>query len=280
MIGSSILTGAHDDLIIYGQIGSVAQQYANERGIPFVELRMTIELSRSVFQYTGSAVKIGSFISVNMGGKKLKYGTDFTMTYSNNVNCGKNTAKVTVKGIGKYAGYSVTKTYSIAPALSTKNGKLHIEWNKVSGAAGYQVQYCKNSSFTGDTLHSTSVTNGKLYCDLVTYPKAGETWYVRVRSFTLTSTGSRKYAAWSGIAALKLNKISSVTLSTSSFKYTGKAVKVGNYISVYSGNKKLVYEKDFVLEYKNNVNKGTATVTAKGIGEFAGSSVSKTYKIV
>ncbi|MBQ5335661.1 MAG: hypothetical protein J6Z45_06935, partial [Oscillospiraceae bacterium] len=148
------------------------------------------------------------------------------------------------------------------------------------GAAGYQVQYCTNSSVTGDTLPSTSVTNGKLYCDLVTYPKAGETWYVRVRSFTLTSTGSRKYAAWSGIAALKLNKISSVTLSTSSFKYTGKAVKVGKYLTVYSGNTKLVYEKDFVLVYKNNVNKGTATVTAKGIGEFAGSSVSKTYKIV
>ncbi|MBQ5335306.1 MAG: hypothetical protein J6Z45_05100, partial [Oscillospiraceae bacterium] len=196
------------------------------------------------------------------------------------VNCGKNTAKVTVKGTGKYAGSSVTKTYSIAPALSTKDGKLHIEWNKVFGADGYQVQYCKNSSFTGDTLHSTSVTNGKLYCDLVTYPKSGESWCVRVRSFTLTSTGSRKYAAWSGISVLKLNKISSVELKYDAFHYKGKAIKVGNYLKVYSGNTRLVYERDFVLVYKNNVNRGTATVTVKGIGEYAGSSVSKTYRIV
>ncbi|MBQ5334813.1 MAG: leucine-rich repeat domain-containing protein, partial [Oscillospiraceae bacterium] len=276
--------GGCSSLTIYSYAGTYAEQYANKNNIPFsaIELKQIskVTLSRAVFQYTGNPVKVGSYITVYDGSTKLKYGKDFTLSYSNNVNCGKNTAKVTVKGIGKYAGYSVTKTYSIAPALSTKNGKLHIEWNKVSGAAGYQVQYCKNSSFTGDTLHSTSVTNGKLYCDLVTYPKSGESWCVRVRSFTLTSTGGRKYAAWSGISVLKLNKISDVELKYTAFHYKGKEIKVGKYLKVYSGNQKLVYEKDFVLEYKNNVDRGTATVTVKGIGEYAGSSVSKTYKIV
>ena len=276
----SLCTG----LTIYGFTGSYAEQYAEENNIPFFALEPKqigdVTLSRAVFQYTGNPVKVGSYITVFDDSTKLKYGTDFTLSYSNNVKCGKSTAKVTVKGTGKYAGSSVTKTYSIAPALSTKDGKLHIEWNKVSGADGYQVQYCKNSSFTGDTLHSTSVTNGKLYCDLATYPKSGESWCVRVRSFTLTSTGNRKYAEWSGISVLKLNKISNVELKYTAFHYKGKEIKVGKYLKVYSGNTKLVYERDFVLEYKNNVNRGTATVTVKGIGEFAGSSVSKTYKIV
>ena len=41
----------------------------------------------------------------------------------------------------------------------------------------------------------------------------------------------------------------------------------------------LKYGRDFELVCKNNVNKGTASVTVKGIGEYAGSSVTKTYQI-
>ena len=44
---------------------------------------------------------------------KLKEGTDYTLSYSNNVNAG--TAKVTITGIGKYTG-SVTTSFEIKPA--------------------------------------------------------------------------------------------------------------------------------------------------------------------
>ena len=69
-------------------------------------------------------------------------------------------------------------------------------------------------------------------------------------------------------------------LTQTEFAYTGEAVKVGSCIRVKSGTTALKYGTDFELVYKNNVDKGTASVTVKGIGEYASSSVTKTYRIV
>ena len=275
------------DLTIWGIAGSYAEEFANENNIPFESVYAvpvtSVTLSKNHFPYTGKQVKVGSYISSVMSGStKLKYGTDFTLSYSNNVKCGIGTASVTVIGIGNYSG-SVTKYYSILPAkqakpkLSTLNGKLHVEWAADANAEGYQVQYCKDASFTGDTLHNASFT-GKTFCNLAAYPKNGETWYVRVRSYMKNKAGTN-HGYWSDAASVTLGKIDSVTLSQTEFAYTGKEIKVGSYIKVKSGTTALKYETDFTLVYKNNVNKGTATVTVKGIGEYAGSSVTKTYKI-
>ena len=243
----------------------------------------SVTLSKTSFSYTGKQVKVGSYIKVRSGDTKLKYGTDFTMTYADNVNCGVRTASVTVQGIGNYTG-TVTKYYTIlpkqqaAPKLSTKSGRLHIVWTKDPNAQGYQIQYCQNSSFTGDTLHSASFAADKTSTSLKTYPKAGETWYVRVRATVQSSSGA-KYGTWSNAKSLTLGTIDNVTLSKTEFAYTGKAVKVGSYIKVRSGDTALKYDVDFTLAYANNVSKGTAAVTVIGIGEYSGSSVTKEYQI-
>ena len=275
-----------DNMTIYGHAGSYAERYATQYDIPFVrignEAITAVNLSKTAFPYTGKAVKVGSYIKVRANGTKLKYGTDFIMTYANNVNRGVKTASVTVIGIGKYCGtttkyYSITPKQQAKPKLSTKSGYIHVEWKSDSTADGYQVQYCKDASFSGDSLHSASFT-GKTACNLVTHPKAGETWYVRVRAFIQNSNGS-KAGIWSDASSITVGTIDSVTLSQTEFAYTGKAVKVGKFITVTSGGTKLKYDQDFTLEYKNNVKKGTATVTAVGIGAYAGSSASATYII-
>ncbi|MBD5445463.1 MAG: leucine-rich repeat protein, partial [Lachnospiraceae bacterium] len=46
--------------------------------------------------------------------QKLKLNVDYTVSYSNNVNAGENTAKVTVRGIGEYKGV-ITKEFTITP---------------------------------------------------------------------------------------------------------------------------------------------------------------------
>ena len=233
-----------------------------------------VTLSQTAFPYTGKAVKVGSYIKVRYNGKALKYGTDFTLSYKDNIQCGIKTAKVTVKGIGLYGG-TVTKTYTItpekvsAPKLTTRNGMLYIEWAAVANAQGYQVQYCRDASFTGSTLHSASFSADKTSTGLKTYPKAGETWYVRVRAFIKDSSGT-KYGTYGAASGTVVGRISSVSLSQTDFAYTGKEIKVGKYITVRSGDTKLKYGTDFTLTYKNNVKAGTATVTVKGIGEYAG----------
>ncbi|MBQ5335742.1 MAG: hypothetical protein J6Z45_07350, partial [Oscillospiraceae bacterium] len=240
----------------------------------------SVSLSKTSFAYTGNQVKVGSYITVKSGDTKLKYNTDFTMTYENNIECGASTAKVIVKGIGKYSG-TITKKYTIypaqqaAPKLSTVSGKLHIVWTKDTNAQGYQVQYCRSSDFTGTTLKTVAYAT-KTACDAAE-PVVGELWYVRVRAYVKNSSGT-KYGTWSSPSTLKVGKLSTVTLSKSEFAYTGSQVKVGNYITVKSGNQKLKYGTEFTMTYKNNVNKGTATVTVTGIGEYSG-SISKTYTI-
>ena len=70
--------------------------------------KANVTLSTSTYAYDGKAKKPG--VTVKLNGKTLKNGTDYTVSYSNNIKVG--TAKVTITGKGNYTG-SVSKTYSI-----------------------------------------------------------------------------------------------------------------------------------------------------------------------
>ena len=77
-----------------------------------------------------------------------------------------------------------------------------------------------------------------------------------------------------------LSKISiskaSVTLSTSTYAYDGKAKKPG--VTVKLNGKTLKNGTDYTVSYSNNTKVGTAKVTITGKGNYTG-SVSKTFKI-
>lgn len=68
--------------------------------------------------------------------------------------------------------------------------------------------------------------------------------------------------------------------SISDMTMTGVIDKVatGNEITQNVAIGDLVLGTDYILEYENNISCGTATVTAKGIGEYKG-SITKTFKI-
>ena len=67
------------------------------------------------YTYTGSAIKPSP--TVKYGSKTLKAGTDYTLSYKNNINAG--TAYVTITGKGGYSG-SVRKSFTIKPAVIYK----------------------------------------------------------------------------------------------------------------------------------------------------------------
>ena len=77
-----------------------------------------------------------------------------------------------------------------------------------------------------------------------------------------------------------LSKISiskaSVTLSTSTYAYDGKAKKPG--VTVKLNGKTLKNGTDYTVSYSNNTKVGTAKVTITGKGNYTG-SISKTYSI-
>ena len=91
-------------------------------------------------------------------------------------------------------------------------------------------------------------------------------------------TVCKKVLETAEIPALSRISISkaSVTLSTSTYAYDGKAKKPG--ITVKLSGKTLKNGTDYTVSYSNNTKVGTATVKITGKGNYTG-SVSKTFKI-
>lgn len=119
----------------------------------------TITLSKTSYVYNGKAKK--PTVTVKDNGVKLIKGTDYTVTYSNNIKAGTGLVKIT--GKGKYTGtatrsfkiktksiegctiFSVSnKTYTgkqIKPVVTVKNGD-----KKLTKGTHYTVTYGKNIS--------------------------------------------------------------------------------------------------------------------------------------
>ena len=91
-------------------------------------------------------------------------------------------------------------------------------------------------------------------------------------------TVCKKVLETAEIPALSRISISkaSVTLSTSTYAYDGKAKKPG--VMVKLNSKTLKNGTDYTVSYSNNTKVGTAKVTITGKGNYTG-SVSKTYSI-
>ncbi len=91
-------------------------------------------------------------------------------------------------------------------------------------------------------------------------------------------TVCKKVLETAEIPALSRISISSasVTLSTSTYAYDGKAKTPS--VTVKVGGKTLKNDTDYTVSYSNNIKVGTATVKITGKGNYTG-SVSKTYSI-
>ena len=264
-------------LFTYAKIGSVKDA--------------TVSLKYDSYTYTGSAVKPdnrsgSNDFTVKYNGKTLTKGTDYTVSYKNNTNVGIATA--TINGKGKYDGSkSITfiikpKQNSITalkPYIASDKAGMIVYWNKNSSATGYQVRYSKSADFS--TSNSTTITDlNKNYVYLTSKPEAGETWYVKVRSFYTKDgkTTSTRYGNYSAVSSIKIEnnitKLGSV-LPYSSYTYTGSAIKP---VEIVNGTTKLVEGTDYTVSYSNNTKVGVATAKITAKGKYTG-SVTKTFII-
>lgn len=208
--------------------------------------------------YTGAAIKPAPELAFS--GKWLTSGTDYTLSYANNVSVG--TATVTVKGKGNFTG-ETSATFSIAKASLSSASISGIESQTYTGSALTPVP---TVTWNGGTLregadYSLSYKNN-VNAGTATVVIAGK------GSFT----GSRNI----GFTIARRN-ISSATLSAmSSRTYNGKAQTPSP--EVHLGSTALVKDADYVLSYKNNTNAGTAVVIATGKGNYSG-AVAAAFRI-
>ena len=201
--------------------------------------------------YTGSAIT--QSITVSYGGKTLTAGTDYTVSYGNNVNAG--TATITITGKGSYTG---TKTVNF-----TINA---------ASLVGATVTGLSNKTYTGSAINQTvTVKLGSKTLTLNTDYTVSITNNTNAGTATVKITGKGNYTGTkSGTFTISAANISSATVSgiAGSYTYTGKAIAPVPTLT-FNG-KKLTANTDYTVAYQNNTNVGTATVTITGKGNFTG----------
>ena len=208
--------------------------------------------------YTGNSISALPVITYN--GATLTKGTDYTLTYSNNVNVG--TGTVTITGKGNFKG-TTSKTFSIsARAMSdTSVANVSSQTYTGNGISPLPTITYNNKTLKKDTDYTLSYSNN-----------------INAGTATITITGKGNFTGTTS----KTFSISARAMSDTSVANISSQTYTGNVISplptITYNNKTLKKETDYTLSYSNNINAGTATITITGKGNFAGTT-SKTFSI-
>lgn len=193
----------------------------------------SVSLSEQTYPYTGAAKTPA--VTVTYKGMELENGTDYTVSYANNINAG--TATVTVKGIGifgrnKDVSYTITepedktepgtedkkpvtvKKTAISKLENISSG-VSITWKKVSDASGYIV-YRKTSGSSKWVKIKTLKGAGKIrYTDKAVKSKNGKTYayqvvtYKDAKGYARVTSASKQKSITRLVAPTKL-KVSNV----------------------------------------------------------------------
>ena len=208
--------------------------------------------------YTGNSISALPVITYN--GATLTKGTDYTLTYSNNVNVG--TGTVTITGKGNFKG-TTSKTFSIsARAMSdTSVANVSSQTYTGNGISPLPTITYNNKTLKKDTDYTLSYSNN-----------------INAGTATITITGKGNFTGTTS----KTFSISARAMSDTSVANISSQTYTGNVISplptITYNNKTLKKDTDYTLSYSDNINVGTATITITGKGNFAGTT-SKTFSI-
>lgn len=219
--------------------------------------------------YTGKERKQSGSVTVTGDGNGetvvLTYGTDYTITYADNINAG--TAVMTIIGTGDYTG-SLERTFFITPAKIT------------SARIQYAVMTYNGKERT--QTDSTVVKCGKKILNNEEDYTISYTDNLRIGTATMTVTGTGNYAGILTRTFAIKGKLRAAELKYASMPYNGKSRRQGRS-AIVKGNHNgkiivLKYGEDYGISYENNKNVGTATMKITGKGQYTG-TLTKTFDI-
>ena len=200
--------------------------------------------------YTGNLISALPVITYN--GATLTKGTDYTLTYSNNVNVG--TATVTIKGQGNFKG-TTSKTFSISARAMSDTSVANVSSQTYTGNSISPLPTItyNNKTLKKDTDYTLSYSNN-----------------INAGTATITITGKGNFTGTTS----KTFSISARAMSDTSVVNVGSQTYTGNSIlplpTITYNNKTLKKDTDYTLSYSDNINAGTATITITGKGNFTG----------
>lgn len=200
--------------------------------------------------YTGNSISVLPVITYN--GATLTKGTDYTLTYSNNVNVG--TGTVTITGKGNFKG-TTSKTFSIVSKDISQ-----VSFGTIA-----------NQSYTGSELTPlpTITYNGKSLTKDVDF-KATYSNNVNKGTATVKVAGIGNFSGLKTFTfAISSRNMSDVSVAAiAAQKYTGNSLTPT--VTATYNNKTLVANTDYTVSYSDNANAGTATITLSGKNNFTG----------
>lgn len=208
--------------------------------------------------YTGYA--ICPAVTVYVNNVLLREGTDYTVSYTNNINMG--TASVLITGIGSYSG--------------TKTVTFRITGPNLSSAT---IAAIPDQLYTGSDIRpavTVTVNNVTLRqsTDYTVYYSNNR----NIGTATVTITGRGNYTGTRTTTFRIIGRdISNTTVSSvGTQRYTGYEIRPT--VTVKIGTVTLQQNVDYNLTYRDNINPGTASITISGIGTYGGSKT-VTFKI-
>ena len=231
------------------------------------------------FAYTGEEVKPSlGLIYGNQSQSILVEGVDYKIEYSNNVNPGTATAKVI--GIGRFAGKELTFTYTIKnKSFASKDHKDGENLGTLKWTG--KEQKMDVGSFY-DATDGHTLVEGKDYKLVYADNKDVGTAKVKViglgyydgseLSFTYTI---EKQHGWNGF----YSKGHKDGKSLGTYKWTGSSILIDPDMRCSHCDKELEENKDYKVEYTNNIDPGTATMKITGLGDYKGYELTFTFVI-
>ena len=219
-----------------------------------------VSLDKGAYAYTGSQIQ--PTVTVKDGATTLKKDTDYTVAYGANNTVGTKVGTVTITGKGDYSG-TIEKKFNITAKALTAS----------------MVRDIADQTYTGSPIvPELTVKDGETALSKGTDYTVNYRNNLNAGTATVTLTGKGNYA---GSVEIKFN-ITAKALTASMVRdiadqtYTGSPIVPE--LTVKDGETALSKGTDYTVNYRNNLNAGTATVTLTGKGNYS-DSVSKTFTI-
>ena len=208
--------------------------------------------------YTGEEIE--PEIVVKDSGKVLTEGEDYEVSYTDNTVAG--TATVTVNGKGNYTGEMET-TFEIVEKDISEEG------------AGLTIDPIPDQTYTGAEIEPEIVVKdgGKVLTEGVDYEVSYED-NTDAGEATVTITGTGNY---SGELETTFEIVQKEITEDGGFtidpipEQTYTSAEIEPDVAVKDGGKTLEKDKDYTVEYADNIDVGEATAAITGTGNYSGS---------
>ncbi len=241
------LTAGKDYTISYSNNKAVTtEKFKKQKKIPMITIQ-------GKGNFKGSFKKAFTIISRSLDDKELS---------------------VTMTAVDKVVNYNKAGGYISKPVLTDADGKVLKE------GMDYTKPIYTTTDDMGNVVTLTNKSKGVGVGKVITVSVNGKGAYTG-ENFTTTYRITAKNFGGVKVQSIKKNYTGKeVSLSAKDFVFSEGVNKGKSKVTIGSGKntKELVYGKDFEIvegSYKNNLKKGTASVTLRGLGEYGGTKTIK-----